>query len=210
MDLPVDPEILDLSPIRVKGRSSLRLEVEAVRSLGKEDLAATSESRGSKAPALKRFRDSHHRVARCFASGMKPSEVNLQTGYSHSRLSILQADPAFQNLVEVYRQAGVEEYAEYQDLALANMVRGERLIEEALEAVADREQPLSLGELRPLTELISDRADRFGFPKKTVTASLNLDFAGRLESARKRSGLLELKPEGEGLAPPSAGEAIPR
>jgi hypothetical protein len=204
-----ESQILDLTPIRTRGRSQARLEVEVVRPLTSQDAASTQDSRGSKAPALKRFRDSHHRVARCFASGMKPQEVNLQTGYSFSRLSILQADPAFQNLVEVYREAGVEEYAEYQDLALANMVRAERLIEESLEAVADREQPLALGELRPLTELISDRADRFGFPKKTVQTNVNLEFAGRLESARKRSGLLELKAqsEGEGLAP-SPKEAI--
>jgi hypothetical protein len=128
---------------------------------------------------------------------MKPQEVNLQTGYSLSRLSILQADPAFQDLIAVYREAGAEEYAEYSDLAIGNMVRAERLIEESLEAVAEREQPLTLGELRPLTELISDRADRFGYPKKAVTANINLDFAGRLETARKRSGLL-------GVATPGA------
>lgn len=199
-DLP-----LDLSPPRLKGRSSLRLEVEVVRPLTSSDVTATSEGRGSKPPALKRFRDSHHRVARCFASGMKPNEVNLQTGYSLSRLSILQADPAFQNLIEVYREAGTEEYAEYQDLALANMVRAERLIEESLEAVAERETPLALGELRPLTELISDRADRFGFPKANVQTNVNINFGDRLENARKRSGLLDLKASGGDPSPPPEG-----
>jgi hypothetical protein len=184
-------DILDLAPIRTRGRSPRALTAEVIRPLSPADLCLLEVDRESKAPAVARFRDSHHRVARCFASGMRPAQVALQTGYSHSRLSILQADPAFRDLVEVYRKDGAEAFAEYQDVALGNMIRGERLLEEALEAAADRETPLDLGELRPIMDIVSDRADRFGHPKTQANVNLNIDFAGRLSEARKRSGLLQ-------------------
>lgn len=185
----MDSDILDLAPLRIRGRSSKTITAEVVRELTPSDLAKLEESRDSKAPALKRFRDSHHRVARCFASGMTPSQVSAQTGYSHSRLSILQDDPSFQDLISIYRKAGEETFAQYQDVALGNLLRGERLIEESLEAAAESETPLSLGELRPVLDIVSDRADRLGYPKHTASTTINLDFAGRLESARRRSGL---------------------
>ena len=47
------------------------------------------------APMLKRLRDSHHAVARLLAHGLTPFQVSLQTGYSPSRISTLQADPNF-------------------------------------------------------------------------------------------------------------------
>lgn len=113
----------------------------------------------------------------------------MQTGYSQSRISILLADKSFQDLIEVYRRDNARLRAEYADMATANMIRGERIIEEALEAVADADEPVSLGELRPVLDIVADRADRFGYPKKSTQVNVNLDFAGKLEAARRRSGL---------------------
>ena len=181
--------ILDLAPIRAKGRVAAPIHAEIVRELTPADLAATELPRGSKAPSLKRFRDSHHRVARCFASGMTPGEVGAQTGYSQSRLSILAADKSFQDLIEVYRKAGAEAFAEYTDIAMGNMIKAERLIEDSLEAAGELSEPLPLGELRSVLDIVSDRADRFGYPRKATNVNVNVDFAGKLESARRRSGL---------------------
>lgn len=181
-------DLLDLSP-RTRGRAARPPKAEVIRDLTPADLDLLQAPRDSHAPRVLRFRDSHHRVAMCFASGMTPRAVAAQTGYSLSRLSILQADPAFKDLIQTYRASSEATYAEFTDIALGNMVRAERIVEDSLEAIGDREAPLDPGELRPLLDIISDRADRFGYPKRTQNLNINVDFAGRLEAARRRSGL---------------------
>lgn len=54
--------------------------------------------------SLKRIRDVHHRIARRVAAGKGTGEIAQELGYSMSRISILKGDPAFQQLVEVYRK----------------------------------------------------------------------------------------------------------
>lgn len=189
--------MLDITPVRVRGRARKVVTAEIIRPLTATDLVLLEPERPEPPkPSVKAFRDAHHRIARCFASGMRPAEVNRQTGYSLSRLSILLADPAFQNLIEVYRAEGAEEFAEYTDLATANMIRAEQMVADALEAASDRDTPLELSELRPLMDIISDRADRFGHPKQSVSHNVNHDLAGRLEAARRRSGLVLPPKEG--------------
>lgn len=183
--------------------SKSRLTAEITRHLTSEDLVKIPSRPVEKVPALQRFRDAHHRIARCFAAGMSTVRVGLQTGYSLQRLRTLEADPAFQDLVEVYRVAGSEELSEYSDLAVANMIRAEAIIADSLESVINKDVPLSLGELRPLMELTSDRADRFGFPKKTVQANVNLNLGDRLEAARKRSGIVDVSPQAPSALPES-------
>jgi hypothetical protein len=122
---------------------------------------------------------------------MSNQDAAAQTGYSQSTISILRADAAFQDLIAVYAKAQTEAFAEYSDLAMGNMIRGERLIEDSLEAAGESAEPIPLAELRPVLDIVSDRADRFGYPKKATNVNVNLDFAGRLESARRRSGLAQ-------------------
>jgi hypothetical protein len=66
------------------------------------ELTEPAEEAAKERP-LVRLRDSHHTVARLFAHGLRPEEVSGQTGYSPSRLSTLQRDPSFQELVTFYR-----------------------------------------------------------------------------------------------------------
>jgi hypothetical protein len=117
---------------------------------------------------------------------MTPAQAGAQTGYSQSRISTLQADNTFRDLVEVYRKEVRAEFNEYQDLATANMVLGERLINDTLSDLADREVPLALGEVRIVREIVADRQDRFGFPKQSVNHNVTHGFAERLAAARRR------------------------
>lgn len=183
---------LDLSvPLRTVGRPKGRsLAWAFVRELTQDDLAMLSAARGSVAKPLARIRDSHHRLARCLSQGMSGVQAGAICGFSQSRISVLRQDKQFQDLIETYRKAGEAQFIEYQDLATANMIRAERLLEDSLEHLADAEAPLALSEVRPLLEIVSDRADRFGYPKKTANLNVNLDFAGQLSAARKRSGLV--------------------
>lgn len=202
-------DILDTEPprLRTSGRASRPLSVTVVRELTAADLALLDSTRGSKPPRLLRLRDSHHALARALASGMTPGRAGAMTGYSQSRISILQADASFQDLMEVYRRTAEEAYTEYSDIATGNMIRAERLIQDSLEAAGEASEPLPIGELRPLLDIVSDRADRFGYHKKTTSINVNVDFAGRLEKARQRSGLSDLP--AEALSAPSSTGAAP-
>lgn len=188
------PDLIELTPLRLAPKKASRdLHVDVLREITAADRAMLVSLEGAtgttKTTVVQKLRDSHHRAAKAFAAGMTRAQVSNQTGYSHNRLSVLLNDKSFQDLIEVYRKTGHDEFLEYSDLATANMIRGEFIVAEALEAVADRETPLSLGELRPVLDIISSRQDRFGFPKQAVNHNVNHDFAGRLQAARQRSGL---------------------
>jgi len=164
----------------------------AKRELSAEELANVGP-RGSVAPRVQQFRDSHHRIARAYAAGMRDAEVCIHTGYSLSRLSILKSDPAFQDLINVYRGEASEAMLEYADLMIANKIRGQVIIGETLEAVLDKGQPLSPGELRPILDLVSDLNDRTGNPKHTTATTVNITLGDRLEQSRKRA-MLDITP----------------
>lgn len=76
---------------------------EYVRDLVPTDLVRMGEEElGVQAPMLVRLKHRHHSLARALAEGLKPSEAAAVTGYAISRVSILQNDPAFAELVSFY------------------------------------------------------------------------------------------------------------
>lgn len=190
-----------------RGKLATPPRILAVRPLVRDDLAVLRKSRV--APRTKIFRDTHHRLARLVASGIRESEVLRITGYSNTRLGVLKLDPAFQELVSAYRgkvtEAWIASQDEFYETSTSNMLRAERQIEEHLDAADET------GELVPLKTLLaitSDRADRFGYPKKKeIDNNFNIDFAKRIEKAMARQGrgsVIDARP----LALPAGGASM--
>ena len=100
---------------RVFGRPSVEADAEFVRELTPSDLTLLDQPRGVQSRPISKLRDSHHALARALAAGMKPGEASLITGYSLSRISVLQADPTFRELLEFYRSATDDIYANLHD-----------------------------------------------------------------------------------------------
>ena len=71
------------------------------RSLTEGELKDITAPQGT--PVVARLRHSHHALARMLAQGVRPSEAAAATGYAVSRISTLQQDPAFVELVEFYK-----------------------------------------------------------------------------------------------------------
>jgi len=142
---------------------------------------------GKRSP-VKKFRDTHHMMARMFAMGMRPGEVAERMGYCLSRISVLHGSPAFQAIIGHYREEVDEVWKagqdEYFTLVRKRMVRAERLLNEQLESAEENEEQIPL---RTLLALTSDGADRAGYPKRTVATNVNISMAAQLEKARKRS-----------------------
>lgn len=161
----------------------------SVAELSREDLGVLKQRR-ARLPAAARFRDSHHRLARLFASGLTMDQVHERCGYSKSRLSVLRNDPAFEELVAEYRKNVNASWAagadEYYGLAVSNMLEAELQLEEHLAKAREADEPLPV---KYLISISRDAADRFGYGKKSSKdINLNVDFADRLQKAIQRSG----------------------
>lgn len=184
-----------------RGKLPTDLQILGIRSLSREDLALIKEKRN--VPAVQRFRDPHHRLARLLASGIRPGDAAAQSGYSLARIYILQADPSFQDLIAAYRKdvdrAYVSAEEERYRTATEVNLKALRHINEHFDK-ADEE-----GELVPLSRALSvfaDTSDRVGLSKKTVNTNINIDFAAKLEAANARSSKARLV-EGRCLPTPA-------
>lgn len=104
---------------KVPGMAYVRdLVPDDIPRLGEEELGVVT-------PMLLRLKHRHHSLARAIASGMRPSEAAAATGYTSARVSILQNDPAFAQLVAFYSAQAdakfansMEKRAELHDTAL--------------------------------------------------------------------------------------------
>lgn len=140
----------------------------------------------AKPPMLRTLRDSHHSVARLLARGLTPAQVSLQTGYALSRISSLQNDTAFRDLLAHYRRENQEilTIVEERYLLVAN---------DAAQAVHEKlldnpdEVPLSQA-----LEVFKAFADRAGYApvQRSVNKNVNLNIGERLDAARARQSKL--------------------
>lgn len=182
---------------RVNGRASKVLSAVQVRELDSCDIALLNEEKGSKAPALKRLSERHHALARCLASNMAEGEAAITCGYAPSRVSILKADPAFQELLAFYRNDVNQKYIDMHGVLAGLSFDAAMELRERLELDLESEpadKKISVGQLMELTKL---GADRTGFGPQSSQLNVNVDLAGRLEAARKRVEQRRLAPPEE-------------
>lgn len=173
---------IDLDSFRTRGRAARPIVAEVVRELNVNDIALLQEEKNTGGQALKRLSDRHHALARNLAEGMSPGDAAIVCGYVLSRVSILQTDPAFKELVEFYRRDIQAQY-----VGLHEQLSG--LAKDAAAELADRleETPekISVGQLMELTKMGADRTG-FGPQTSALNVNVNVDLASKLEAARKR------------------------
>lgn len=171
---------------RTVGRAPRELSAELVRPLEEADLALLQTEKGSRPPALKRLSERHHALARTLASGHSPRDAGIICGYSASRVSILQDDPAFRELVEFYRADVEQRYLGMHEVLAGLSLDAAMELRERLEADMDAEdKAMSVGQLIELTKMGADRTG-FGPQSSSTNLNVNVDLAGRLEAARRR------------------------
>ncbi len=184
---------MDLSGelFRTRGRAPKPIAAVVVRELEKNDLLLLDGEKGSKPSALKRLTERHHALARNIASGMAPGEAAIIQGYSLSRVSILQNDPAFKELLKFYREDAERPFRDLHNrLAGMSMDAAEELAARLEEDIQAEDKKISIGQLMEITKL---GADRTGFGPQSSQLNVNVDLSGRLEAARKRVAMRKLK-----------------
>jgi hypothetical protein len=184
---------MDLSGelFRTRGRAPKPIAAVVVRELEKNDLLLLDGEKGSKPSALKRLTERHHALARNIASGMALGEAAIIQGYSLSRVSILQNDPAFKELLKFYREDAERPFRDLHNrLAGMSMDAAEELAARLEEDMQAEDKKISIGQLMEITKL---GADRTGFGPQSSQLNVNVDLSGRLEAARKRVAMRKLK-----------------
>jgi hypothetical protein len=160
-----------------------------IREMTREDMAATLKPAFAPIVTADRLRDSHHRIARLAAAGLRKHEIADKTGYSYTRVVQLLAAPAMLELVARYRtkvDAAFEiSQDEYYSSLLRTRVKANRQIEDRLDEAEEKGLGLAL---RDLVAIRADADDRVGFTKKQTNFNVNADFASALEKAIERSG----------------------
>jgi hypothetical protein len=151
------------------------------RPLTEEDVGSLRTDRHTRAPNLQRLTHRHHRLARTLAEGMSPGQAGILCGYSSSRVSILQDDPTFKELIQFYRAQ-----VEAAFIGLQERLAG--LAETAADILQDRLEDDPDGfDSEDLRKIVSMGADRTGHgPSTTTNQNITVGFAARLEAARAR------------------------
>jgi hypothetical protein len=184
---------LNAELFRTKGRAPKPVVAAVVRELDRGDLALLSQERGTKPSAVKRLTERHHALARNLASGMPIGEAAIFQGYTISRVSILQNDPAFKELLAFYREDAQRPYRDLHNrlsgLATDAAEELAARLEDDMQTEEVKDKKISVGQLMEIAKM---GADRTGFGPQTTALNVNVDLAGRLEAARKRVALRKL------------------
>lgn len=186
MGLELDIEELNDSVLGLvrRGRPKAHITYSVVREIRASDLAliASSESLPAAGGSVKRLTDRHHGLARLLASGVAPGEAGAIMGYEGPRVSVLQSDPAFQELVALYRERVDEAFVSTMD-QLSGMNRD--VILELRERLESDPSKFTNNELRQLLETSLDRTGYGPTHKQETTVTISL--SEKLEEARKRA-----------------------
>jgi len=175
---------------RTVGRPPRQFTGTIVRELDSTDMILLDAPREPAVSALKAIRERHHLLARRLADGIKITEAAIECGWSTSRVSILQTDPAFKELVEFYRKT---------EVLPAYRGMHERLAELSLDAADElaarleaEPEKISVGQLMEVVKLGADRTG-FGPQSSSMNLNVNVDMASRLQKARERVAQRQLE-----------------
>ena len=113
------------------------LVMEVQRPLQPEDLAMLALE-PTKQPSIKKIRDSHHALARTLASGISNIDASRITGFDQTYISIMKADPAFQELLSFYEEHDEVKQADLRERMTLIALDVSAEIRDRLHTVADR------------------------------------------------------------------------
>lgn len=136
-----------------------------IRDLTSDDIKSLSSraAYGSQPGQLiQKLRAPHHTLARLLAEGKKHPECSIVTGYTVEYVVMLERDPAFQNLVNYYKEQITPIYLNVHE-RLASL--GAMAMEIIQERMTDPEKvkTMTTGQLR---EIMNDALDRSSAPSK--------------------------------------------
>ena len=137
---------------------------------------------GAKASPLQRITHRHHAVARLLAVGTRPGDVAIITGLSANRISVLQTDTSFQELIEFYSR---EVNTEFRTMQAQMAALGEDALDELRTRLETEPEKLSNNFLLDLAVKVADRTGNGPSSKSVSEVTVTLDLAARMKKARE-------------------------
>jgi hypothetical protein len=193
--------------------------MEYRRDLTPEDLARLAEAPKVGVPLIQRLRATHHRQAQLLAQGKSVGEVAAIVGCTPQRLTQLQADPTFAELVTYYHDqtmaAMLQDGARLQDKIVDV---GEMAVDELRDRLENEEarKRMPVGEIRKIAEFAMDRtvappkaAPNVSAPPANVTINFGTTLRPPME-LRDSSDIIDGKAEDAPGAPAPKIEAEPK
>lgn len=158
---------------KIKGRNISPLELEILGDITETDLLERTEGAmaTSNPPTLAKIRGIHHEIARLLSSGLTSAEVSAATGYSLSRISILQRDPSFRELLAFYKEKEEEVFV---DVRKRMAVLGLDAASELQDRLENAPESLTNSQLIEITKATLDRA---GFSPVTKTLNVGVQLS---------------------------------
>lgn len=158
-------------------------EVVLVRDMVDSDLGLINAvPTGYAPPQLIRITERHHALARALALGLSPGVAASRCGYSQSFVSVMQQNPAFLDLVEIYRKEVDMQFVDH-----AEQLAG--LATDAVLAIRERleNDPDAFG-TKTLIDIATSMGDRAGYGpiKRTENVNVNVSLGEKLAAARRR------------------------
>lgn len=173
-----------------KGRLAKPVLVGPARQLTPGDTPQLREPRS--VPKVKKFREAHHRLAMLMAQGHTLADVIKLTGYSTGRISTLQQDPAFIDLVAQKRalveQDQLDADQEYRAAIMQARMAAVRHVNQYIEEMDETDETMPIRTALAINEFT---ADRTGFGKHTTSTNLNANWSVTLEDRIRKFNKLK-------------------
>jgi hypothetical protein len=163
--------------------------------------AESEQPPAQKPPSIKALRDSHHGVARLLARGLAPAEVSSITGYALSRISSLQRDPSFAELLQHYRY---ETRDARRDLEAMYLGIATDFLQHAHERLLDEPETVSVADAVDAFKVIADRGG-MAPTTRSINKNLNVNIGARLDAlaaeGRSSGPIHSDRPKGDDRVP---------
>jgi len=171
-----DLSVLEFLALGTRGRAPTVLRMERLRDITMEELRAmTVRGEAPPGPLLQKVRQIHHLQARLLSEGRTLTEVAGLCGTSAVRLSMLQKDPMFQELIEYYRRQGEHAFVEVKEKL---GVLGTMATEELIERLDEKPESFSNETLMRLGTFALDRSIAPGPATAAAPSQVTMVFAG--------------------------------
>lgn len=132
---------------------------------------------------LKAIRFTHHRLAQLLAAGMDETKAGLLCNYTPSRVSVLKANPAFQELLAHYAKDVEEEMIDFVSTSAA---LGMDVLQELQKRLDEKPEQFTVAHLNDLYKSLADRTGHAPVTK-SVNVNINEGLGERLRAARERA-----------------------
>lgn len=149
---------------------------------------------------LKRLSARHHRLAQCLAEGIPPGEAGIICGYAGSRVSVLQTDAAFRELVAFYTAQRQEAFAQTGEKLAVLAATAIDILQDRLEDTPDEFNPSQL------LAVVQTAADRSGHGPSSTQRNVSIAITGedldrlRAEALGNQPGRVKIIPAQQGTS----------